>query len=72
MLHAVPLPCREVITLAVVPAAKIGPLRMPASLARIQGDPTERERLVQRLAQVRGRLEQAYVDKLDGKITEEF
>ena len=54
------------------PPAKIGPLRMSASLARIQGDPTERERLVQRLAQVRGRQEQAYVDKLDGKITEEF
>ncbi|MGI0135371.1 MAG: recombinase family protein [Candidatus Micrarchaeaceae archaeon] len=33
---------------------------------------TERERLTQRLAQVRGRLERAYVDKLDGKITAEF
>jgi hypothetical protein len=32
----------------------------------------ERDRLAQRLAQVRGRLERAYTDKLDGKITEEF
>jgi site-specific DNA recombinase len=29
-------------------------------------------RLVQRLAQVRGRIERAYSDKLDGKITEKF
>jgi site-specific DNA recombinase len=33
---------------------------------------TERERLTHRLAQVRGRLERAYTDKLDGKISEEF
>ena len=33
---------------------------------------TERDRLVQRLAQVRGRIERAYSDKLDGKITEKF
>ena len=33
---------------------------------------TERDRLMQRLAQLRGRLEGAYTDKLDGKITEEF
>jgi site-specific DNA recombinase len=32
----------------------------------------ERDRLTQRLVQVRGRLERAYTDKLDGKITEEF
>ena len=32
----------------------------------------EGERLKQRLAQVRGRIERAYVDKLDGKISEEF
>ena len=32
----------------------------------------ERERLAQRLAQIRGRMERAYLDKLDGKITEEF
>ena len=32
----------------------------------------QRERLQQRLNAVRHRLEQAYVDKLDGKITEEF
>src|SRR5260370_19140475 len=30
------------------------------------------ERMHQRLAQLRRRLEQAYVDRLDGKITEEF
>jgi hypothetical protein len=33
---------------------------------------TERERLTQQLAQIRGRLERAYTDELDGKITEEF
>jgi site-specific DNA recombinase len=33
---------------------------------------TESERLKQRLAQVRNRIEQAYLDKLDGKISEEF
>ena len=33
---------------------------------------TEQERLEQRLASVRRRLDQAYVDKLDGKIAEEF
>ena len=33
---------------------------------------TEYDRLSQRLAQVRGRLERAYMDKLDGKISEEF
>ncbi len=33
---------------------------------------TEYDRLSQRLAQVRGRLERAYTDKLDGKISEEF
>jgi len=33
---------------------------------------TERDRLAQRLAQVRGRIERAYSDKLDGKITEKF
>jgi site-specific DNA recombinase len=32
----------------------------------------ERERLQQRLLQVRGRMERAYLDRLDGKITEEF
>jgi len=32
----------------------------------------ERERLEQRLSQVRGRMEKAYVDKLDGKISDEF
>ena len=32
----------------------------------------ERERLTQRLAQVRGRLERAYMDKLDGKISDQF
>jgi site-specific DNA recombinase len=32
----------------------------------------ENERLKLRLAQVRGRIERAYVDKLDGKISEEF
>jgi site-specific DNA recombinase len=32
----------------------------------------QHERLAQRLAQVRGRIERAYLDKLDGKITEEF
>jgi site-specific DNA recombinase len=32
----------------------------------------EQERLKQRLAQVRHRIEQAYLDKLDGKISEEF
>ena len=30
------------------------------------------ERVAQRLTQLRRRLEQAYVDRLDGKITEEF
>src|SRR5260370_6231182 len=30
------------------------------------------ERMHQRLTQLRRRLEQAYVDRLDGKITEEF
>jgi hypothetical protein len=30
------------------------------------------ERIEQRLAQLRRRLEQAYIDRLDGKITEEF
>ena len=33
---------------------------------------TEYDRLSQRLAQVRGRLERAYTDKLDGKISDEF
>jgi site-specific DNA recombinase len=33
---------------------------------------SESERLRNRLAQVRGRIEQAYLDKLDGKITEAF
>jgi site-specific DNA recombinase len=33
---------------------------------------TERERLQQRLTQVRSRLGRAYTDKLDGKITEDF
>ena len=33
---------------------------------------TERDRLSQRLVQVRGRLERAYTDKLDGKISEKF
>ena len=33
---------------------------------------TERERLTQRLTQVRGRLERAYADKLDGRISEGF
>jgi hypothetical protein len=32
----------------------------------------EQERLEQRLASLRRRLDQAYVDKLDGKIAEEF
>jgi site-specific DNA recombinase len=32
----------------------------------------ERERLDQRLSRVRARMERAYVDKLDGKITEQF
>jgi len=32
----------------------------------------ESERLKQRLAQVRGRTERAYLDKLDGKISDEF
>lgn len=32
----------------------------------------ERDRLTQRLVQVRGRLERAYTDKLDDKIAEEF
>jgi site-specific DNA recombinase len=32
----------------------------------------EGERLKQRLAQVRGRIERAYLDKIDGKISEEF
>lgn len=32
----------------------------------------EEARLQQRLSQIRGRLDQAYLDKLDGKITEEF
>jgi site-specific DNA recombinase len=32
----------------------------------------ERERLAQRLPQVRGRVERAYLDKLDGKISGEF
>jgi hypothetical protein len=32
----------------------------------------ERERLQQRFVQARGRIERAYLDKLDGKITEEF
>ncbi|MGH9690794.1 MAG: recombinase zinc beta ribbon domain-containing protein, partial [Candidatus Acidiferrales bacterium] len=32
----------------------------------------ETDRLKQRLSQVRNRIEQAYLDKLDGKITEEF
>jgi site-specific DNA recombinase len=32
----------------------------------------ERDRLTQRLVQVRGRLERAYTDKLDGKITAGF
>jgi len=32
----------------------------------------QRERLQQRLEVVRHRVEQAYMDKLDGKITEEF
>jgi site-specific DNA recombinase len=32
----------------------------------------EHDRLAQRLAQVRGRIERAYFDKLDGTITEEF
>jgi site-specific DNA recombinase len=31
----------------------------------------EHDRLMQRLAQVRGRIERAYLDKLDGKIPEE-
>jgi site-specific DNA recombinase len=32
----------------------------------------ERGRLEQRLSQIRGRIEKAYVDKLDGKISEDF
>jgi site-specific DNA recombinase len=32
----------------------------------------ERDRLDQRLSQIRNRMERSYVDKLDGKITEEF
>ena len=32
----------------------------------------ERDRLTQRLAQLRGRIERAYLDELDGKITKEF
>jgi hypothetical protein len=32
----------------------------------------ERERLQQRLASVRSRMDQAYLDRLDGKITEDF
>jgi hypothetical protein len=37
--------------------------------ARMRG---EEARLQQRLSQIRGRLDQAYLDKLDGKISEEF
>src|SRR5205085_12069603 len=33
---------------------------------------TERQRLNQRLSQIRQRLDQAYLDKLDGKIDESF
>ena len=33
---------------------------------------SESERLNSRLAQIRNRLEQAYIDKLDGKITKEY